>query len=230
MTDRMHDETADETNDAVDEVPYRDVADDEPYFDTADDEEDEQSNEAIAAEEAAAFGDEAEEEEVEADAQVEDNALLQEPPRAFAPTIDLPTPHHWRLVKVAIDDRVSALKSIAKKVSDEGYIREARIMEHDALALSEDVSPQLEVQAEIPLATADEVQSGVANELRGVVRRHVRRDQQDVDHEAQMLKELSERVERFACEVANRAYAAGLSAREATAEVFALKSLNALRR
>lgn len=218
MTDRMHDETADEPNDTVDEVPY---------LDAADDEEDEQSNEAIAAEEAAAFGDEEEEEE---DVQVEDNALLQEPPRAFQPTIELPTPHHWRLVKVAIDDRVASLKSIAKKVSDEGYIREARVMEHDALALSEDVSPQLEVQAEIPLATADEVQSGVANELRGVVRRHVRRDQQDVDHEAQMLKELSERVERFACEVANRAYAAGLSAREATAEVFALKSLNALRR
>lgn len=160
----------------------------------------------------------------------EDNTLLQEPPKAFQPTIELPTPHHWRLVKAAIDDRVKSLKAIGKKVGDEGYIREARVMEQDALALSEDVSPQLEVQAEIPLATADEVQSGVANELRGVVRRHVRRDQQDVDHEAQMLKELSERVERFACEVANRAYAAGLSAREATAEVFALKSLNALRR
>lgn len=221
MTDRMHDETADEPNDTVDEVPYMDVADDE---------DDEQRNEAIVAEEAAAFSDEEENEEEAADAQVEDNTLLQEPPKAFQPTIELPTAHHWRLTKTAIDRRILAIKSLAKKVSDDGYFREARIMEQDALALSEDVSPQLEVQAEIPLATADEVQSGVANELRGVVRRHVRRDQQDVDHEAQMLKELSERVERFACEVANRAYAAGLSAREATAEVFALKSLNALRR
>lgn len=44
MTDRMHDETAEPTNDTVDE---------EPYLDAAEDEEDEQRNEAIAAEDAA---------------------------------------------------------------------------------------------------------------------------------------------------------------------------------
>lgn len=156
-------------------------------------------------------------------------ALISEPPKEFSPTLELPTPHHWRLVKVAIDDRVSALKSIAKKVSDEGYTREARTMEHDALALSEDVAPQLELQAEIPLATSDEVHSGIANELRALVRRHVRRDREEVDDEAILLRDLAAKIERYATDVAARAYTAGCVAREATPEVFALKSLNALR-
>lgn len=157
-------------------------------------------------------------------------ALITEPRREFSPTLDLPTPHHWRLVKVAVADRIASLKSIAKKVSDEGYTREARTMEQDAMALSEDVAPQLETQAEIPLATADEVQSGVVNSLRDLVRRHVRRDRQDVDDEALLLRYLGERIERYARDIAERAYAAGLAAREAEAEVFALKSLNALRK
>lgn len=160
----------------------------------------------------------------------EDRALLTEPRPEFVPTIELATPHHYRLTRQAIEDRVSTVKSLAKKLSDECYTRESRILEQDALALTEDILPQFESQQEIPLATADEVQGGVANELRAVARRHARRDDPERDHEAELLKELSERVERFACEIANRAYAAGLAAREATAEVFALKSLNALRK
>lgn len=156
-------------------------------------------------------------------------ALIDEPKREFSPTLELPTPHHWRLVRAAIADRVGALNAIAKKVSGEGYTREARTMEQDAMALSEDIAPQLETQAEIPLATADEVESGIVNQLRELARRHARRDREGIDDEAVLLKELGKRIERYAVAIADRAYAAGYAAREATPEVFAIKALSELR-
>lgn len=157
-------------------------------------------------------------------------ALMEEPPKPFTPSVELPSPHHYRLVRDAVKDRADTVKALAKKLDDEGYLTQARVVRGDATALEEDVLPQFEHQAEIPLATADEVGGGIANELRGLVRRHARRDDPERDHEAELLKELAERITRFATEVAERAFAAGAATREYSAEVFALKSLNGLRR
>ena len=67
------------------------------------------------------------------------------------------------------------------------------------------------------------------NELRGLVRKHVRQDDEKRDHEAELLKSLGDRVTRYTLDVSTRSYAAGMAAREAIPEVFGLKAIEALR-
>lgn len=161
--------------------------------------------------------------------QLASGPLLEAPPQEGLPSIELPTPHHYRLVRQAIEDRADTVKGLAKKLDDEGYLREARVLTQDAAALTEGVLPQFERQAEIPLATADELSSAIVNELRGLVRKHVRQDDEKRDHEAELLKSLGDRVTRYTLDVSTRSYAAGMAAREAIPEVFGLKAIEALR-
>lgn len=148
------------------------------------------------------------------------------------PTLHLPTAHHFQIVRVAVEERSTSLKKLADKTADEGYIREARVISGDAQALKEDVLPQLEVQPELFGATMQELQAGIANELRGLVHKHVladHGDETDIDHRGEMCEQLALRVATFALDVAERAYNAGLRARSEIPEVFAVRSLEKLR-
>jgi hypothetical protein len=143
--------------------------------------------------------------------------------------IDLPTPRHALVARIALESRAEELEKLAKKNKDEQYPREARVMELDAMMLREDLIPQLRDQVEIPLATGDEVKGAVANQLRDLVRRFVKRDPDgEEDYEAQMLDKLSERVGAFASALAERAFHEGFIARQQTAEVIALKCVDQL--
>lgn len=144
------------------------------------------------------------------------------------PPIILAVPHDFALVKIALEDRVTVVKSLANKAEAEGYIREARIMAGDAARLKEDILPQLEHQRELPLATAEELQAGIKNKLRSVVRRHAKPAEENTDHEAELLEELAYRIEAMVMQVAERSFNAGVQLRQSEGRVIGLKCLDGL--
>jgi hypothetical protein len=142
------------------------------------------------------------------------------------PSIELPTAHHFAITRIAIEQRAESLKKLASKTSDEGYPREARVIAADAQALNEDVLPQFRDQAELPLASYDDVRFGIQNLLRGNVWKHVQQAADDqVDHRNLLLDVIGSKVAQLLIAVAERSYTAGFRAREETPEFFALKSL-----
>jgi hypothetical protein len=155
-------------------------------------------------------------------------ALLEGKPASTGelPSIELPTAHHFAITRIAIEQRAESLKKLASKTSDEGYPREARVIAADAQALNEDVLPQFRDQAELPLASYEDVKYGIANLLRGNVWKHVQQAADDqVDHRNLLLDVIGSKVAQLLIAVAERSYTAGFRAREETPEFFALKSL-----
>lgn len=143
--------------------------------------------------------------------------------------IEFDAPSDFRLVATAIEDRAKALASLAKKAEDEGYPKEGRIFKTDADRLRLDLLDRFSDQQELPLATADELEAGVKNELRSIVRSHARESSEKVDHEAVLLEELGQRIARFASACVEQGFAAGVAYRQATPEVIGLKQLGQLR-
>lgn len=162
--------------------------------------------------------------------EVSGNPLLQPPPNDAVPDLRMATPHHCAIVRRAVEDRAEALKKLAGKADDEGYPREARIFSGDALALTEDILPQLERQVELAL-DPDELPHAIKNQLHPLVFRHVpvTEDEGEVDHRKLMLEALGERITAFAVDIAARAYTAGLRARKDEPELFAFAAVEALK-
>jgi hypothetical protein len=158
-------------------------------------------------------------------------ALLQGAPGTTElPDIELPTAHHFAITRIAIENRAEALKKLADKTADEGYVRESRVILADSQALTEDVLPQFRDQAELPLVTYESVKYGIADLLRGNVWKHVQQSADDqVDHRNNLLDVVSSKMAQLALAIAERAYNAGFRAREETPEVFAVKSLAEIR-
>lgn len=74
-----------------------------------------------------------------------------------------------KLVKIAVEDRIAAIKGLAKKNSAEKYSDEAAVQEADALYLEEEVLKDLQEQLEIPEPIA-EVKDLVAQQIAEVCR------------------------------------------------------------
>jgi hypothetical protein len=159
---------------------------------------------------------------------LEINPLLTEPP--VTRTIELPTGHHAAVVRRALEDRTTALGKLAGKATDEGYAREGRVIAADAQILEEDVLTQLKGQLDLAF-DHDELTHGIRNQLHPLVFKHVPAtdDEGEVDHRKELLDALGTRVARFVTAAAERAYHAGLRARQDEPEVFAFRSLDALR-
>jgi hypothetical protein len=145
-------------------------------------------------------------------------------------TVTIETPHDMKLLGTAVRARAERLAKLAKDNTAEGYAAEARVVKADAERLAQDLAPKFEDQAEIPLATADEVRGAVGNELRQLVRMHAAHTGDDgVDHEAKLLHALGLRIAAFGARCAEQGFAAGVQYREAQPEVIALKASEALR-
>lgn len=152
---------------------------------------------------------------------------LPEPPQGL-PTIDLPTAHHYALLRTALQGRAGDLDTVAKKVETEGYPREARVVRMDAAAIREDILPQFERQMELPMATQRDVASGIKSAIQGPIFKHVLLDDEsEVDHRAELGEAIGERVAAYVLQVAEKAFAAGVQAREATPEALCVAALSA---
>ena len=172
--------------------------------------------------------------------------LIQEPARpegrSGAPEpLAFRTRHDVSLTAQALELRAEDLTKLAKKNQDEGYRAEARAILGDVGAIKEVILPQLADQRELPIATPEDVESAVANALRPGVHALVRSTRAaptnvgdesvaafDRDRADGYVARLAERVARYAAEVAERAYTAGLAARESTPEAIAVKSIDLL--
>lgn len=144
------------------------------------------------------------------------------------PAVALDSPKDYRLIATAIEVRAADLRKLAKGIQQD-YPREARIIQLDADRLGDELLPPFKEQSELPLATADELRAGIANELRGLVRAHARLADDRTDHEAVLLDSLAQRIAAYTVDVAHRAFGAGLAYRYATAELIGLQSSEKLR-
>lgn len=124
----------------------------------------------------------------------------------------------------ALEHRADSLDGLAKKNEGEGYAKEARIIRGDSQAIREHILPLYRPQQELALAGFEEVTAGIANNLRQFVRRARTKKMDDED----VLSGLSLRIHQFARQVAERAYAAGIAAREHDANVLMVRSLTGL--
>lgn len=138
--------------------------------------------------------------------------------------------HDMKLVAFAVEERVTRLRALEKKNTDEGYLREARTIAADAARLEKGILPALSLdQAEFPTLTAVEARSGIANHLHDVIRRYVRHSEGPEDNPVEAFEnEVCQRVERFGREIAEKAYAAGYAARGQHPTAFILSALEQL--
>ena len=153
---------------------------------------------------------------------------MPEPPQALQP-IALPSAHHFALVRIALTERAATLQGIAKKLDGESYAREARIVRGDAEAITEDILPQVSAQRELPLATAADVSSAIKDAIRGPIFKHcLADDDSEVDHRAALGDAIGSRMAAYAVRIAERAFAAGVQARETTPEALCVDAVSFL--
>lgn len=151
-------------------------------------------------------------------------ALIDEmqAPVGTLPLVELPSGHHYAITRVAISERVDALKKLAGKVEDDGYVKEGKVILGDALALEEEVLPHFTAQAELPLTTAADVSSAIKSALRGTIFKHVQANDDDaIDHRAALADEIGGKLGPFVIAVAARAFRAGEILRHHTPEAAA---------
>lgn len=169
--------------------------------------------------------------------------------------VQLRTAHDYTLTTQALEMRVDSLKKLAKKNEEEEYHREARAILADATAIETIILPQFSTQQELPLVTSKEVRSGIMNAFHAVIHRFAvdsdnsvlradsangksgksavmaeTHDRWQGKREEQLAEKIAFCVEAFGLEIAEVAFAAGLSARENSPESLALKSVAAIHR
>lgn len=149
-------------------------------------------------------------------------------PRQGVPALKFDTVRDVVLTKVALEERIAALKKLATRNAEEGYPREARNIEGDCIQLAERILVQLEDQTEMELDGGDSVDFGIMNHLRDLVHAHVKDKSEAFDHEEILLKALGEKVGRYVRAVADRAFAAGVHARSSDSASLALGALEHL--
>lgn len=145
------------------------------------------------------------------------------------------------LVRMALVERGDTLDKLAKNNADRGYTREGKVVKADALTIREHLLPMVR-DTQLEIATAVNCRVGIAEGLRHVVVRALTREydagmqasdaqignEERVDLE-ELLGDLANRIEHFGRGCADRGYAMGHAAREQTAEVAMLASLDDLR-
>lgn len=139
--------------------------------------------------------------------------------------------HDKQLVAIAIEDRVTALRSLEKKNVDQGYLKEARVIKGDADRLHDVLLPLLQ-EEQLALGAEPgpvEVRSGIANQLHNLIRRYVRDSIGPDDNPAlDFENEICQRVERWGTKIAEIAYAAGYRDRGEHASAFLLRCIEEL--
>lgn len=145
------------------------------------------------------------------------------------------------ITRMALVERADNLDKLAKTNTDRGYLREGKVVKADALTIREHLLPLVR-DTQLELATAANCRAGIAEGLRQVVARALNQEfsageeavdaqigsGERVDLEV-LLGDLANRIEHFGRGCADRGYAMGHAAREQTAEVAVLHSLDDLR-
>ena len=149
--------------------------------------------------------------------------------------VELRTRRDYTLTTRALKSRVEVLEKMAKKNEEEGYEREARTQSADAAAIKLFILPKFQEQAEIPLVTEDDMRLRIGESIRDVVAgslvvRAPEEKQTDMlrSREDALVESLSMRIEAFAHEIAQEAYASGYAARDNEPLLIANRCLNAL--
>lgn len=167
------------------------------------------------------------------------DTLLDEP--ATAPKkpepVQLRAPHDYTLVTQALDLRKEDLKKLSKKTSEEGYTREARVMEADALAIEHHILPAFREQREIPFVTHEALSKMVGAALKAPIWKAfdqlgdpkviVTYDGIKARRE-RLLEQLTNRLTFYVKDVAEEAYRQGTAAREQSSEAIAARSIQTL--
>lgn len=175
-------------------------------------------------------------------ADAEQTSALTEAPAAPAKAkiepVVMRSPHDVQLTQQALEHRVEELKSLSKKNTTEGYVREARTIDADVAAIEHAILPQFRSQREIAFVTTEALEKEVAAALRVFIFRAFdglddpnsnvtavgirnRRDR--------LVEALATRVTMFARDVADAAHAAGYQTRVTTSESLALGVIASLR-
>jgi predicted NBD/HSP70 family sugar kinase len=152
--------------------------------------------------------------------------------------VELRTAHDYTLTLRALELRSEDLKKLAKRTSDEGYSREGRAIQADAEAIDHHILPVFRSQRELPLVTEE----ALAKEIEGALRVAIFRafdglDNPKVvitpghvhDRRDRLIDILTERVLRYALEIADESFNQGYAAREQTGEALAMRPIAALR-
>lgn len=170
------------------------------------------------------------------------DTLLDAPDAAAKPMtpepITLPTRHDVKIVLDALELRKDDLKKLAKRTQEEGYPREAAIMNADAAALEHHVLPAFRSQRELPLVTSEQLQKNILAALKVPINRAfegmgdpkvIMTYESVMSRKEKLHDHLALRVSLFVREVAEEAYRQGMAAREQTAESIADRSIMTLR-
>lgn len=155
---------------------------------------------------------------------------------ASAPAaVQLRNTHDFAIVVRSLEDRHEQIEKLAKKNEDDGYHREARAQRADAGAIKQFILPLLRGQAELPLATAEQVREAVVLRIAPLVRdmlvvRAPEDRQEDMlrTREKNLCERLALYIESYASAIAEEAYNAGYAARASDPEAIALRMVHAL--
>lgn len=167
------------------------------------------------------------------------NAALAEEPKTKKPEpVTLRSLHDYSLTTNALEHRVEELKKLAKKNTDEGYVREARAIEADAASIEHQILPCFRNQRELPLVSEAQLEKEVAGALRRIVfsafeglgdPKVLTTPEMIAHRRDHALKRIAERVTAYTVEVAEDAFNQGAASRQQTSESIALRSVTTLR-
>jgi hypothetical protein len=139
--------------------------------------------------------------------------------------IVLRTSHDVGLVHTALELRVDSLDKLAKKNTDEGYEREARVIANDAADIRHYVLPIFAGQRELDLIEPEALQEGLSSVIRTRLEHH--RARKSIPNV--VADDLAQRMTLLLDELATRAYSAGFAARHHEARLFAFGALAEVR-
>lgn len=149
--------------------------------------------------------------------------------------VQLRTRRDYTLTTRALTSRAELLEKLATKNEDEGYEREARTQSADAAAIKLFILPLFQEQAEMPLVTEEDMRLRIGESIRDVISgalvvRAPEEKQTDMlrSREDSLVESLSLRIEAFATDIAQEAFAAGYAARDNEPLLIANRCLRSL--
>lgn len=163
----------------------------------------------------------------------------KQPAAASKPeAVTLRSAHDYSLTTSALEHRVEELKKLSKKNSDEGYHREARVIDADVQSIEHHVLPCFRQQRELPLVTVEQLEQEIAGALRRPVTKafeglgdpKVLTTPEMISHRREnLMKLLGVKLATYVNQVAEDAYNQGFAAREQTSESIAVRAIGTLR-
>lgn len=152
--------------------------------------------------------------------------------------VDFRSKHDVTLVVQALQKEATNLTAKGKKLVDEKYPRQAKVLMDDAAAIEHAILPALRGQMAMDLTTPDQLEAAIRSALRRDIYRAF--DQLDdpkvlatpdalVFRRNQLIEAISRKVMVYAIDLAGAAFGQGLAARLSTSEALALRALESLR-